>query len=273
MSARRLAILTEVLTHALGLGAFLYPFFLRSVPNGGERLSHAGDAPVLFSVLGVLLLVLAVADVRGGRLSAKQIALLGILSSLNAMVRIPGALGGASLMFVLPILCGYAFGARFGFLLGATSMAASAVITGGIGPWLPFQMWALGWVGGGAGLLRRFVKNAAGPAALAALSLYGWISGLAFGVIINLWFWPFLRGEADVSWVPGASAAVTASHYWRFYLLTSLAWDSARALANALLILFVGRPLLRLLVRFRDRLVVAWRPGETTRQAGSTIEA
>ena len=83
-------------------------------------------------------------------------ALLGVLAGINAVLRLPGSLGGASLMFVLPVVSGAAFGARFGFLLGASSMAASALITGGVGPWLPFQMWALGWIGAGGAVARRF---------------------------------------------------------------------------------------------------------------------
>ena len=265
---------TVALTHLLGLGAFLYPFFGRGVAQNGERLSHAGDAPVLFSLLGALLIAIAVSDVRGGRMDAKHVALLGVLSGVNAMLRVPGALAGASLMFVLPILCGYAFGARFGFLLGTSSMAASAAITGGIGPWLPFQMWALGWIGAGAGLLRRpLSRSRDGRAAVTALAAYGWIAGIAYGVIINLWFWPFLRGASDVSWTPGLAAGTTAVRYWRFYLLTSLAWDSARAFANALLVLFLGRPLLRLLLRFHGRFDVRWSPGRAEPSVRATMGA
>jgi energy-coupling factor transport system substrate-specific component len=258
-----------ILTHGLGLAAFLYPFFLNGLDQNGERLSHASDAPVVFSIFGVLLVAIAVADVRGGRMDAKQIALLGVLSGLNAILRLPGALAGASLMFILPVLCGYAFGARFGFLLGASSMAASAAITGGLGPWLPFQMWALGWVGAGSGVLRTLTR---GRAPVLLLALYGWVSGIAFGVVINLWFWPFLRGASDVSWTPGASAGTAAIHYWRFYVLTSLGWDSARALVNVALIAALGGPILRLLVRFRDRFTVTWTAPEPAVAQGSSME-
>ena len=48
------------------------------------------------------------------------------------------------------ILAGAALGPRFGLLLGLCAMAVSAVVTGGIGPWLPFQMLALSWMGAGA---------------------------------------------------------------------------------------------------------------------------
>ena len=61
--------------------------------------------------------------------------------------------GGGSGLFFLVILAGAAFGPRFGMILGITSFVVSAVLSGGIGPWLPFQMLALGWMGAGAGFL------------------------------------------------------------------------------------------------------------------------
>ena len=34
------------------------------------------------------------------------------------------------------------FGPALGFLLGSTALLTSALLTGGVGPWLPFQMLA-----------------------------------------------------------------------------------------------------------------------------------
>jgi energy-coupling factor transport system substrate-specific component len=273
LTRRATAVAVGALTHALGVAAFFYPFFVRPPAVSNETFAHATDAPVVFSIFAALLIAIAVSEVRTGRMDAKQVALLGVLSGVNAVLRIPGALGGASLMFLLPILCGYAFGARFGFLLGASSMAASAAITGGVGPWLPFEMFALGWVGAGAGLLRRPLQNVKAPwVPLVALAAYGWITGLAYGGLVDLWFWPFQTGAAAISWVPGLGVAETLRRYWRFYVLTSLAWDSARSIANAALVLALGRPLLRLLLRFRARLVVSWRPVNPAPAGASTME-
>ena len=44
------------------------------------------------------------------------------------------------------------------------------------------------------------------------------------------------------------------SHYWSFYVATSLAWDAAAALTNAVLILVTGVALMRTLRRFAHRL-------------------
>ncbi|MFN2614697.1 MAG: ECF transporter S component [Actinomycetota bacterium] len=251
-AARALA----VVVHGLGLVAFLYPLFLPSRATA-EGSAHVSEAPLLFSLFAVLLIAVAVAELRTGAMGAKEVALLGVLAGLNAVLRLPGSFGGASLMFVLPILCGAVFGARFAFLLGATSMAASALITGGVGPWLPFQMWALGWVGAGAAVVGSRVE---GRARIAALCAYGWLAGMLFGAVANLWYWPYQQGAGALSWHPGLGVVEGIRHYWRFYVVTSLAWDSGRALGNVVLIALLGRSLLRIFEKFRARLNATWMP-------------
>jgi len=253
---RRTVRATSALTHVLGVVAFTWPF-VAPAGRSAETSAHASDAPLFAAVLGALMIAIAASDLHRGRTDARRLALLGVLAGVNAVLRLPGALGGASLMFVLPVLCGYVYGPSFGFLLGASSFAASAVITAGIGPWLPFQMWALGWVGAGAGLLRRPLAGRP-RAVVPALAVYGWAAGLLFGALLNLWFWPFVAGDGPMSFEPSATAAANAGRYLRFYLVTSLAWDSARAIANAALIVFVGPPLLRAFERFRARIEVRW---------------
>jgi energy-coupling factor transport system substrate-specific component len=238
----------------MGVGAFVYPFFLSEVQRTSEQFSHAGDAPVLFAIFAPVLLLVAVVEVRAGRLDAKQVALLGILGGINAVLRIPTGLAGAKLIYLLPILCGYAFGPGFGFLLGAATMGVSSVITGGVGPWVPFQMWALGWVGGGAGLLRPLLSRAGRGGEIGGLVGYAWLAGYFYGALMNLWFWPYLGALSDqLSWRPGLGLWETLGRYWRFYIATSLHWDSAAALTNALMIAVLGRPVLRVLARFRLR--------------------
>ncbi|MBI4728497.1 MAG: ECF transporter S component [Acidobacteria bacterium] len=249
--ARSLSFGLGATTHVLGAAAFLYPFFLPRRPGGGETAAHASEAPVLFGLLAALALAVAVAEMRRGALDARRIALLGVLSGMNAVLRLPGSVGGASPMFLLPILCGYVFGAGFGFMLGAWSMAVSGVLTGGVGPWLPFQMWAMGWVGAGGSLARPF-RSWGGLPALAA---YSWAAGMLFGAVMNLWSWPFLSGGSpEMSWQAGIGTAEALRRYWRFYVVTSLAWDGARATGNVVLMLVLGRPVIRLLERFRARL-------------------
>lgn len=248
----------------LGLGAFLYPFFLTVVPASGVA-AHANDAPLLTVLLLGLCLTAVFTNLAGRQLTSKLVAVLGVLTALNAMLRALPGFGGFNAIFVLPILAGYAYGPTFGFLLGSLSLLVSALIGGGVGPWLPYQMFATGWMGLLSGLLPRFFR-ARQPAPRrwepALLAAWGAVLGLIFGAIMNIWFWPFLAGGAAGSptaqaqgstWQPGMAIGQTLRNYAVFYVATSLWWDAARALGNALLILLFGGPILRVLRRFQRR--------------------
>lgn len=247
----------------LGLAAFLYPFFLSGRLPGGDNAAHASTAPLIFAVLGPALLALLLAEISAGRLSARSIAVLGVLTALVAVLRLPAGPSDTPTFFFLIILAGYVYGPRFGFLLGALGLFASAVLTGGVGPWMPFQMFVSGWMGLGAGLIAPLARptRPGSWVELALIAAYGYIWGLLFGALMNLWFWPFSPPGA-LSWSPGMGLAETLRRYAAFYALTSFAWDSLRALGNAALILALGRPILKELRRFKSRFEfsVEYRP-------------
>jgi energy-coupling factor transport system substrate-specific component len=77
--------------------------------------------------------------------------------------------------------------------------------------------------------------------------------GFVYGAIMNLWFWPFARGGA-LDWHPGLDLAETLHRYWQFYVATSLGWDAAAAVTNAVLVLITGLVLMRTFRRFAHRL-------------------
>jgi len=243
------------LASLLGLAAFLYPFFLPALPaSGGSMMAHASDAPLLTVLLIGLCLVAALAGLNVQQMTSKLTALLGILVALNAVLRaLPGP-AGFSAIFVLPILVGYAYGPTFGFLLGALSLLVSALIGGGVGPWLPYQMFATAWVGLLSGLLPGG-RTGGSKAEPLALAIWGGLLGFVFGAIMNLWFWPFLSGgiAGTDTWRPGLSLWPTIRAYLVFYVATSLWWDLGRAAGNAVLVLVLARPVLRVLRRFRNR--------------------
>jgi energy-coupling factor transport system substrate-specific component len=244
-------VFVYLLMVVVGAGAFLYPFW---VP--GETFqdrAHAGDAPLIAAAIGALVVGAVALEVRRGTMNGATVAMLGVLASTAGLLRLIRLAGGGNFIFFLVILAGAAFGARFGLLLGLCSMAVSAVITGGVGPWLPFQMLALGWMGGGAGFLGRVTARLAPRLEVLALAVYGWGWAFVFGAIMNLWFWPFLRGGA-LSWHPGLGVGETLHRYWSFYASTSFAWDAAGGLTNAALILVTGTTLMRTLRRFAHRL-------------------
>ncbi len=114
-----------------------------------------------------------------------------------------------------------------------------------MGPWLPFQMMAAGWVGLLSGLLPRW----RGWLEVVMLAAFGLVLGVLYGLLMNLWFWPFARYGEGLSFEAGASTAQNLASYLRFYVATSVVWDLARGIATFLLMLLAGRPLLRALRR------------------------
>jgi energy-coupling factor transport system substrate-specific component len=244
--------LVYLLVVVVGAGAFLYPFWL---PHDALPMeAHAGDAPIVASLVGALALAAVALEVRRGTMNGATVALLGVLGASAGLLRLLDLPGGGSGIFFLVVLAAAAFGPRFGLLLGLVAMATSAVVTGGIGPWLPFQMLALSWMGALAGVLGRVTRRLRPNAELAALAAYGWVWGFVYGAIMNLWFWPFSVGDGPLSWSPQLGFVATLHRYWSFYAVTSLGWDAAGALTNALLIVATGRALLPSLRRFGARL-------------------
>ncbi|HTY73211.1 MAG TPA: ECF transporter S component [Actinomycetes bacterium] len=250
MSAVRL---TPRSTAALGLvslvGVVAFGWPLLADPGSG--LAHAGDAPLLFAVLVPLLLAVVLAELGDGALDAKAIAMLGVLAAVGAALRpLGGGVTGFSPVFLLVVLAGRALGRGFGFVLGATTLFASALLTGGVGPWLPFQMLGAAWVGMLAGCLPR----ATGRAEVRLVAAYGALAGLAYGALLDLWFWPFTAGPtSSVSFVAGAPLAENLHRFLVFWLTTSLGFDVPRAVGNLVLVLVVGGPVLRALRRSARR--------------------
>jgi energy-coupling factor transport system substrate-specific component len=249
-----------VLASLVGVAAFVYPFF---VGVGEADLAgfeaHAIDAPLV-----TLLCLLAIlSGMEGEGLGSKQVALLGILSAIGALLRFVPGPSGFSALFFLPILGGYVVGPVFGFLLGTLTLFISALVTSGVGPWLPYQMLCTGWVGMLAGWLPDLRRWRWGEVAL--LSVYSVVLGLVFGSIMNLWFWPFLGTGMDSAllWEPGLPLLETIQRYGRYYLTTSLVWDLARGIGNLVLILVLGRSVLRLLRRFTKRFAFQRQAGWT----------
>ena len=188
-----------------------------------------------------------VAELSGGGLDAKTVAVLGVLAAAGGALRVLGAgTAGLEPMFFLLVISGRVMGRGVGFVLGALAVLVGAFLTGGVGPWAPFQMIAAGWVGFGAGSLPR----ASGRPERVILAVYGLFAGLLYGLVMNLWFWPFITsGPSGMAFVPGGPVADNLSRYGAFYLATSLGWDLPRGVLTAVLVLVAGRPVLASLRR------------------------
>ena len=257
-----LTTLTFVALNLLGLVAYLSPFVSARFGSPNSRwFEHSTDAPLLFAAVAALCMLLVVADLTNGALNSKSLAVLAVLSALAAVLRTITLPAGANLYFFLVILGAYAFGPRLGFLLGALSFFLSAVVTGGIGPWLPFQMFAAAWMGLTAGALRPLALclHIRGRGEIAIIIVHGLVWGFLYGAITNLWAWPFLVVGPDISYQPGLGVIETLRRYWNYYLLTSLGWDLLRSACNAVVVVFLGAPLLRALLRFKERFT--WETG------------
>jgi len=240
-----------VLTAAvvLGLAMFCWPL-LSSGPVGTS--AHASDAPFVFLVTLPVLILIVLAELTSGGLDAKALALLGVLSAVNAALRPLGAgTGGIELVFFLLVLAGRVFGPGFGFVLGSTSLFASALLTGGVGPWLPFQMLASSLVGLGAGLLPRRVR---GRGEIAMLAVYGVLAAYFYGLAMSMFTWPFLADKTALNFVPGGPLGENLHRFLVFTVLTStLGWDTGRALTNLAAILVLGPAILVVLRRAARR--------------------
>ncbi|HIC89310.1 MAG TPA: ECF transporter S component [Anaerolineae bacterium] len=272
---RWLNIAILIIATAIGLVAFLSPFLTgspgdASTAGGFAPIAHVGDAPLLLVVLVVICLGTVLANMMAGSMDAKVVAILGVLVAVSAVLRFLPGPGGFSGIFFLPILAGYVYGASFGFLLGSLSLLVSALLGGGVGPWLPYQMFAAGWMG----LLAAALPDLRRHRWLEVVSLTVWsfALGLLFGAIMNLWFWPFVfrPASAEMYWQPGQGIGEAARRYLAFYLVTSLSWDLWRAAGNALLMALLARPVLQALRRFQERFRFEWVPVPEESEPGIT---
>lgn len=232
----------------IGLAGFGWPLFVE--PGSALDTSHSTDAPWLFVLLLPLLAAVLLAELTSGRLDAKSVALLGMLTAVGAGLRAlaPGA-AGIEPAFIIILFGGRVFGRGFGFVLGALTIFAGALATGGVGPWMPFQMFAAGWVGFFAGCLPGW----RGRAEIGVLAGYAVVAALAYGMVMNMWFWPFASYGPEVSHVAGDPLLENLRRYAVFWATTSLGWDIPRGVLTSLAVLVAGRPIMAALRRTARR--------------------
>lgn len=241
-SLRFIAVAALVPSTLLG---FIWPFLVSS-ERQADWASWFFFASTTFTVL--LLIALIAADDLG----SKNVAFLGILSALVAALR-PlgiGAIGIEPMWFAL-ILAARVMGPTFGFLLGALSMLLSALLTGGIGPWLGYQVFAAAVIGFGVGVIPRNVR---GKIEVLLLAIYGAIAAEVFGIMMDLQFWPWALGSStQLSYIPNGDLSENISRFITFHFATSMAWDIPRAIFTSLLIAISGKAVLSALRRTYTR--------------------
>lgn len=247
--------LVLTLASVAGLAMFVWPLLASVAPGSVQR---SDEAPFVFMAVLPVLVLVVLAELSEGGMDSKALAMLGVLSAINAALRPLGAgTAGLETVFFLLVLAGRVYGPGFGFVLGCTSLFTSALVTAGVGPWLPFQMLASAWIGMGAGLLPRRVG---GKAEIAMLVGYGIVAAYLFGMLLNLYYWPFLAGidvehyAGGLSYLPDGGLLENLHRFVVYTLVTSTAgWDTGRAITNTVAILVLGPAVLATLRRAARR--------------------
>lgn len=246
-----------LLVNLLALIAFFWPFATSSIPQyffegnlfEGNLFERSGFA-LLIAFIAIAIIA---SEISQRLLDSKTVAVIGVISALIAALRLlgAGAIGIEPIWFLL-ILASRAFGARIGFSLGVISLGVSALITGGIGPWLAFQMLAAAWIGAAIVVIPRSLR---GRKEVIALAVYGLFASLLFGVLMDLQLWPWLVGtDTQLSFAKENSILENFYRFLTFHFATALAWDIPRALVTATLIMVSAQPILASLRRAKVRL-------------------
>lgn len=243
------------ISNVLAICVFFLPLFL--------NVDH--DVLIRFvmplSIVLVSVLTISLITFSHSQMTSKSlIAFSATACALGTLGRLLDFPAGASGMFFVVIVCGFALGSQFGQIVGMSSMIISAFLTGGLGPWLGYQAIALGLVGAAAGIAqpiitRNFNKHGKLPNTLfACLIFYSGLLGLLYGFMINWWSWPFLDYGSEMTFNSTATISTNLSSYLTFYLRTSLAWDLWAFAGNLVAMTIFGRHVITALLPARKFL-------------------
>lgn len=212
----------------IGVSAFIIPLFpespLQSFVNWG----------LIATILVILSVVAFFFEFESAAISSKEIALVAMLGTISAVLRVPFAVIPNVQPCTYLIICsGYVFGPMAGFMVGAVTALVSNFFLGQ-GLWTPYQMFAWGLAGVSAAYLRRFGVERIG------LIILGVVWGYLYGWIMNVWYW--------VAFI----YPLTVKTFF-VYQLTSIWFDTLHAIGNALLLGLFGVKTIAILDRFKKR--------------------
>lgn len=169
------------------------------------------------------------------------VALIMCLVVVNALARLIPLPMGANASFVIPMVCGFYVSKKLGFVVGVLSMLLSSLQSGGVGPWLPYQMVLLGGSSVFLGLGKKINDS--------KITFIGFcfVWGLVFGILMNVLYWPMMNID------PVSSVWEKTKAFFSYSLISSFGWDVTRAVGNSVLGWTVAPHLVRLIEKFKRR--------------------
>jgi energy-coupling factor transport system substrate-specific component len=187
--------------------------------------------------LAALICLAAFLKFEERRVSSKEIALVAMLGTTSAVLRVPfAAIPGVQPCTFLITCSGLVFGPMAGFVVGSMTPLVSNYFLGH-GPWTLYQMVAWGLVGGASGYLGRIGVNRA------LLVILGIIWGYWYGLVTNLWFWTGFVYPLTLK-----TLLVTE--------MGSIWFDTLHAAGNAVFLGWLGIKTIAVLNRFKDRFSI-----------------
>ena len=213
---------------ATGVAAFVVPAASLGSSNG---LVNWGLAATILVILAIIAFFF---EFQAAAISSKEIALVAMLGTISAVLRIPfAAIPSVQPSTYLVICSGYVFGPVAGFMVGAITALVSNFFLGQ-GPWTPYQMLAWGFLGVAAAYLRRFNLGRMW------LVIFGIVGGYLYGWIVNTWYWAsFIYPLTFRTFV--------------VYQFNSIWFDTFHAIGNAIFLGLFGMRTIDILERFRRR--------------------
>jgi energy-coupling factor transport system substrate-specific component len=192
---------------------------------------------LITAILAILSCLALFFDFESAATSSKEIALIAMLGTISAVLRIPfAAIPGVQPCTYLIICSGYVFGPIAGAVVGAMTPLVSNFFLGH-GPWTPYQMIAWGLAGLSSGYLRRLRINQ--PALIALGIVWGYL----YGLITNLWFWAGFVYPLTIN-----TLIVTE--------MSSIWFDTLHAIGNAVFLGVLGTKTIVVLNRFKERFAI-----------------
>ena len=193
------------------------------ISMGAAVLAGIDQTAAVSMVASVVSLLLLFVSYEWGKPSLRETMPVVVLAALAAAGRIIFApIPDVKPVSAICIVAGSVFGRKSGFMVGALAALVSNFFFGQ-GAWTPWQMYAWGLVGWLAGALTHAGAFKARP----AVYVYGFASGLLYGIILNLWsilgfYHPETLSEAMIIW--GAAVPLDIIHGVATVVFLKLLW-------------------------------------------------